>query len=371
MSDEPRQAEGDDEAEFARLAPVRPPRSPGIAALVIALALLLWGRLSDDSRYALGPHAPRELDRMSDLTHLENNQYVALSGQPDRRNALLFEPKGDRYRRAFFRLMGTGSRLWIAAAETSTEPPAEDRFVGRLRRFDDLPYAAQLRDYYVAKVKSTRFLDLPALRRHLADPAAPLLDRTFEPLSSTSEVAVVVDFPEDLLVSLAKRQFPVEEDARHELTRLGAPLALQGETTEGFLYVVRVPISGRDAYLQQLDQHGFPFAARRVRFAAAIERLGAEAERLKFPHRAEHPAIYQIASGQLGPDGAGETAIPWGQVAAVEQAAPILIPSDAWVILEHQAPEQFSWTLWIDGTLAVFALFNIWQLVRYFRRRDA
>ncbi len=366
-----------DDDDLARIPPTVRRRSPIVALAVLALAGLLLFRLRDDTRFALASRTPRELGeaRALKVGDLADNSFVAIRGLPDRRNALLFEPKGDSYRRAFFRLLGTDTRILVRADQTTTRHQLDDRFVGRLRRFDAIPWAEQIRAYY-RKLPVTRLLDLAVLRHHLGDPKVPLVDRAGDaaPSSPDTEVGIETDFPEDLKISLSKKQFAVEEDARHDAERLGAPLALYKVTSEGYIYVVRVPAKERDAYLKKLEERGFPFAARRERFTARMGDLALDraADALTFAARADNPVEYDVQGAALAARPAGaRSSLPWARVASVQFAAPVVIPGDAFLVLENETPSDDTWVLAVDGLLGLFVLFNLLMLARSLRRPAA
>ena len=137
----------DIDPELVRLPPARPRRSPIVSLAVIAVgAMVLW-QLRADIGFALSPSAPQTL-ALSAVDTWPDNRLVSVEGIPDYRNALMFEPKGDRYRRSFFRLLGTGDRVLVRADETSTRTDLSERFVGRLRRFEDIAFQGDVRRYY-------------------------------------------------------------------------------------------------------------------------------------------------------------------------------------------------------------------------------
>ncbi|MGZ3425600.1 MAG: hypothetical protein ACXVCV_03075, partial [Polyangia bacterium] len=145
MSDEPAAPPGNDvDDELASLAPTPRGKSPLVAAAVIALAVIIGWHLRDDVRYAFASRTPTALGDVRTLAArgaaLDDNRYVTLSGQPERRYALYIEPRGVRARQTFFRLLGTDTRLLVRASDDSTE----DRWSGRLRRFGSLPWASSL-----------------------------------------------------------------------------------------------------------------------------------------------------------------------------------------------------------------------------------
>lgn len=369
-------SQGGDDEDFARIPPPSRRRSPITALAVCAVGGLLLFHLVDDTRYALAPAAPVELGGASGLwqhdVRLGDNSFVTVSGLPDRRNALLFEPKGDKYRRAFFRLLGTDTRLLVGADETSTRTQLEDRWTGRLRRFDRIPWAEQVRDYYAKEVRATRFLDLDLLKKRLAG-GGELRDRAGDPLTLGADHAVglEVDFPEDLRVSLPRKQFAVEEDARHELQKMGLPPSPALTEKDWFIYVLRVPRAKRDAVLKQLEERDFPFASRRERYASTMGELsvGDGPDAIGLVTRKEHPGELVESGNDLTIQPAGaRTSIPWARVASVQVAAPITIPGDAFILVEKERPSDFTWVLALDALLVLFIAFNLFALARSLRR---
>src|SRR5262245_57771973 len=88
-------APGDD--DFAGIPDQAPRRSPVLAAVVIALAGAVLWHLRADLVYAFRSRTPVALGDARKLTGaLADNTYVELSGQPDRRNSLFIEPRGEK-----------------------------------------------------------------------------------------------------------------------------------------------------------------------------------------------------------------------------------------------------------------------------------
>ncbi len=98
------------------------------------------------------------------------NHYVRVRGTPDRESALELDTKGSWVFTQFFRILGTGSRLFVHRRENPL--PAvraeEDRFEGRLIRFADLSFETSIREYTAAHVSATHFFAPDALRRAVA-----------------------------------------------------------------------------------------------------------------------------------------------------------------------------------------------------------
>jgi hypothetical protein len=346
--------------ELVRLPPPRPPRSPIVVLAVLLLGAILLVHLRTDIRYALSPRTPVELpEQVPPGTVLPDNRLVSIRGIPDYRYALLLEPREDQYRRSFFRLLGTGDRLLVRADQTASRHELSERFVGRLRRFDALSFAAEIRGYYATQ-EVTRFVDLGSLRACLPKllDCTTLRDVTGEPLrlEASRPLLWVVDFPDELKITLSRDRFLVEEDARHELERMGQPIRGAGRETEaGYVYVVEVSPEKRDAYLTKLEPLGASFAVHRERLSVPLVGI-----------------TFARDLVGLQPSGATTaTSYPWSRIVSVQAEAPVRIPADSWVLLEGETPGTFQWAPLVAGGLGLFMIFNLWLLVRWLRARRA
>ena len=142
MPDEPSApppADGDD--DLASLAPAPRGKNPLVAAAVIALAFVIGWHLRDDARFAFAPRTPADLgDARSLATRggaLDDNRYVTVSGQAERRYALYLEPKGVRARQTVFRILGVPQGLFVVAADSGDRVDLDgtlDRPVASVRR---------------------------------------------------------------------------------------------------------------------------------------------------------------------------------------------------------------------------------------------
>src|SRR5690242_21567839 len=96
MADE---TEADDLAE---LPATSRPRSPVVAVVVILLAGAAMWHVRAELAYAFRGRMPQKLGHARSLfargVTLSDNSYVELAGQPDRRNALFIEPRGEKSR---------------------------------------------------------------------------------------------------------------------------------------------------------------------------------------------------------------------------------------------------------------------------------
>jgi hypothetical protein len=335
--------------EFAGMAPTPRRRSPVMALAVIGLAAVLTWHLRADLRYAFCGRAPGDLGDARTLAArgvaLEDNRYVTLSGLPERRWALFIEPRGERERQSFFRLLGTGTRVLVRAADSTGRPEQADRWTGRLRRFDLLPYAQSLRDYYRKETTANRYLSLDALKLLLAGKPVDLRDRAGEPmaLGASEPLLLDVDYPGQLTLSLSKDKFPSEPDARHELDQLRLKVQPAAPTDEDYRYTLTASQAERNAVIPKLEEKEIGFMPRHERYPVTRAQLALDGEQLRLP---------------------GGAAIAWSQLSAASVAAPIEIPADAFVLVEGEAPSAFWWAPAVVALLVAFAAFNLWYLVR-------
>jgi hypothetical protein len=342
---------GDD--DFAALAPAPRGKNPLLAAAVIALAAVIGWHLRDEVRYAFSPRTPADLGEVRTLAsrgvQLEDDRYVTLAGQPERRYALYVEPKGERARQTIFRLLGrsNGAQLFVRADVDSERTDVTEKWTGRLRRFDAMPYAASLRKYY-AGTEVTRYLDLAALKAALSGGGNDLRDRMGEPLAvaPTQPVVVDVDYPGELKVYLSKDKFPSLADARHELERLQLQPSPGEETKDEFLFIVPMPEAKKNEIVTALSAREVFFQPREERYGVTRDELKLDGDTLQIGAKAK---------------------VPWARIKAVGVPSPVSIGDDAFILLEGEAPSQFWWAPLVLMLLVTFAAFNVWYLVRTIR----
>lgn len=386
--------------ELIRLPVPVPRRHPGVAIAVLIVGGLLLYRLAPDLRYAMTSHAPREFAdaaaaQKSGQLASGIDQYVSVAGLPDHRNGLAFDPKGGRARVQVFRLLGTGTRLFVAAP-ASPSPPFDNRWSGRLRRFDDVSYGEALRTSW-QQTQVLRAVDLSKLRALPAGPLpAPLdtVDRAGESLRIESKQDLLIDvlFEDDVRVLLSKDKFPSEADARHDVERLGLAHGPGVETKDGYGYVLRLPPKGpeRQRVVAAIDAQGIWLWHRIETYrvpAAAVQGMpaglslpGPDAlpQPVRYMEQAAPPepaapgtAAAPAAPRQLVPQKEPSTVLLWDQVQAVQVSEPLTVPSDALLLLGGEAPKAVTWTLPLAFLLLLFMGWNVWYLIRSLRRQPA
>ena len=353
-----------------------------LAGALFAFFLVFYGWR--DLRYALSPGAPLELGAAAQVftnaraTAGLENRYVRLSGTPDRESALELDTKGSWVFSQLFRVMGTGDRLFVHRTENPL--PAEraeaDVFQGRLIRVDDLPYADAIRGYFAKHVTATHYFAPDATLKALAEraPGAPLsiVDRGGDKASLAGDDALAIEVlrPDEVQLGLPRARFATEDAARAAITSRGgevtvakglvkapAPpsagastlLASAPEPPSRWTFVVRFPASRRQAALDELGD-----IDRTVEIRDARETVTAHAGELAV----ENGALVVRAAG------APERRLAAVEIAAVHTPAPVVIPGDAYLLVEGDRPRDHFNSILIALVLMVFGVFNIVALVR-------
>ncbi|MDB4967726.1 MAG: hypothetical protein JWN44_3415 [Myxococcales bacterium] len=350
MSDQPAPP-GDSDDEFGAIPSAPRGKNPLVAAAVITLAAVLAWHLRDDVRYAFRPRQPTDLGDVRTLgargAPLDDDSYVTVAGHAERRYALYVEPKGEHDRQTIFRLLGGGGRMFVRAGDTTYRNDLAERWTGRLRRFDAVPYATSLRKYY-GETEVTRYVALDSLKAALTGGGDELRDRMGEPLTvaGSQNVVVDVDHPGELKVYLSKDKLPSLADARHELERMQLEPSPGEETKDEFLFIVPMPEARKNEIIGKLSDKELVFQPREERYLVTRADLKLE--------------------GDLLVIGAREKA-PFARIKAVGVPAPVTIGPDAYILLEGEAPSLYWWAPLLCALLLAFAAFNVWYLARALR----
>jgi len=369
--------------EFAHI-PRRRSRHPLItlAGALLAFFLVFYGRR--DLRFAFSSGDPLELGNAAVVFSSDKatagleNRYVRVAGTPDRESALELDTKGSWVFSQLFRVLGTGDRLFVH--RTQNPLPAEcaetDVFEGRLIRVDDLPYADAIRTYFARHVTATHYFDRDAFLKALAGraPGAPVVladrggDRTS--LAAEEPLAIEVSRPDEVQIGLPRARLATEDAARAAIVARGGEvvaakglvqqpspqsagssslLASAPEPPARWTFVVRFPAARRQAALDELGD-----VDRTVEIRDARETI------------ATHTGELTVDGGALvvRRPGAAERRLAAADVAAVHTMAPVVIPADAYLLVEGDRPRDHLSSILIALVLITFGAFNIVALVR-------
>jgi hypothetical protein len=382
--------------EFAHIRSSRA-RHPVLALAAAALAFFLVFHVRHDLRYALSSSEALDLgDARSTFAPRVtvsglDNRYVRVHGTPDRESGLEVDTKGSWTFSQFFRLLGTGDRLFVHRRESPLPPDRaeEDVFEGRLVRFGELPFEDAVRAYFANHVVATHFFSVEDLRAALAAGGTRTVrDRAGDPVTLAPDTLLAIDVqrPDEVRVGLPRDRFIDAAVARAEIERRGGkivedkglvrvdapgavasgPLSLGGgpPPIERWTFIVRFEGPNRDAALSALGDLDRKVEIRDARRTtnALLSELSLADEGLRLPESATvHP-------GLLRKLGANERLIPWGSIAAVRTLATVQPAADAYLLVEGDHPRDHLPTLFLALAVAVFGAVNLGALIRATRR---
>ncbi len=372
--------------EFAHI-PRSRGRHPIVAVAGALLAFFLVFHVRRDLRYALSSSQPLDLGRASEtfgsgraLSGLEN-RYVRVSGLPDRESALQIDTKGSWVFSQLFRVLGTGDRLFLHRRE-SPLPAAlaeVDTFEGRLIRVSDLTFAGSIRGYFSTHVAATHFFAPEALARalggHRAGVPISVIDTSGDTvaLDERETVAIDVTRPDEVKIGLPRDRFATEDAARAALASRGGevvkslgaikakplaaapeagPLSSTPEPPQRWTFVVKFPEVAAQSALDTIGDLGHDVEIRDARQTIEVKLE----EIAPVP---EAPGALVVRPGQ-GPPRRLEAAT----IAAIHTMAPVVIPDDAYLLVEGDQPREHLPTVLIAVILVMFGAVNLVGLAR-------
>jgi hypothetical protein len=348
--------------EFAHIPGRSRGRSPVLAVAAVLLAVFLAVRLRHDVGYAVSSSSPRELGEARSLAGqpldaLPLNRYVRLGGVPERESAVVLDTHGSWKFAQFFRLRGTGGRVFVRRAPDPL-PVAlaeRDRFTGRLLRFSDLSFSDSIARHFASDVSASHFFRPAELLAVLGGgpPADPLvlssLDGDRVSLRRDERLHLDVLRPGQYRVELVRDRFPDRARARQSIQGTGAQVLNERETPDRLVLEIAVADAQRDRVLSAVGD-----LDRSVRLRPARDTVETA------------PGELSVAGGQLlvrRPSGEPR-AIPAALLASVRTRANVTVPPDALLLLEGETPRQ-SWpSLVVLSFLLAFALVNLLGLRR-------
>jgi len=372
--------------EFAHIRSPRT-RSPLLALTAAALAFFLVFHVRHELRYALSSSEPLDLGEArvtfsprTTMTGLDN-RYVRVRGAPDRASGLEVDTKGSWTFSQFFRVLGTGDRLFVHRLPSPLPAASaeDDVFEGRLVRFGELPFEDAVRAFFSAHVAASHVFALADLRTALAgrngEGALSLHDRAGDPVALAPGDLVVIDVrrPDEVLVGLPRERCVDGAAARAEIERRGGAVAAKG--------LVRVDAPGATA-AGPLSLGGGPPPVERWTFVArfegptreaALSALGELDRRVDIRDAREtvkaHVSDLAVAEDALVVKTTrAERRLPWATIAAARTLATVRVADDAYLVVEADRPRDHLPTLFLALAVAVFGVVNLGAFAREARR---
>jgi hypothetical protein len=368
--------------EFAHI-PRASTRHPLIAVGGALLAVYLIFHLRHDLRYALSASEPvdagaaRTSFAAGKAGEALENRYLRVSGHPDRESALEIDTKGSWVFSQFFRVLGTGDHLFLHRRENPLPAVRAESevFEGRLIRFGELSFADSIRAYFAQHVTATHFFAPEPFARAVAGRAGAgplgLVDRNGDPvtLAPDETIALEVARPERVQIGLPRTRFPTEGEARAAVAARGGEILVSRGLVRGAQ--AGGPESGPlSAAPAPPERWTFVVSFPPARRQAALDEIG-DLDRLVDIRDARETFTARAADVAGAPDGvairtAGEPERRLGtaELAAVHTLAPVVIPDDAYLLVEGDRPREHVSTVFLALILVVFAAVNVVGLVR-------
>jgi hypothetical protein len=400
--------------EFEGIEPPRRMKSPVLAVLAALIAGYLLYHLRTDLAYWMRGRSAQELgEAHAAIGKLPPpNSYVALSGAPDRSNAAMLDTRGKDEYRQMLRLLGTDSRLLVLRTfgKIPNERTLADKFSGRLVAFRDLSFAQSIREWFRTRVVATHFFDAQQLGAILHSSEADLRDLAGDRvhLRADSRIALDMTFPDQYRVTMPTEKFPTADSARAALAKAGfdsvEPAGLPVDLPHGddmFVLVGRPRPEVREGVIKTIQSTSdksvvAPDPADPAELYAAIPKSVyveglAQAQRhlenIGFEGAAPPPLAFHAHVSAAKRDAAIEALDPlvgvqprtetWertfaqlgaakdldlGRVARAKLIEPLVIPDDAHVVVESDAPAQYWYVPVVYVLLVLFLGFNLFAL---------
>lgn len=344
--------------EFANV-PSSPRRHPLIALATVAVAGFLIFQLKDDISFALSSVAPIDLGDARTLASRNDvpcNRVVRISGRADRESGVILDTQGSWQFSQFFRLLGTGDRVFVMRSPDPlpAEAAAKDVFVGRLERFSDLSFQASIRKYFAGHVSATHFFKPASLQAALSA-GGPLNVSDTQgdkvALSANDELAIDVARLGEIVIEFPKERFASADAAKAAVEKEGG-------------HIVEVPPVAADSKIVALVV-SFP-ADKRDQALSALEAID------RRMHLRPARATQKVRVADLGADAQGLSVkangsaiqLPNDRILAIRTLAAVEIPAGAFLLREGDQPRNHLKSVIIAAFLLGFAVVNLLALRR-------
>jgi hypothetical protein len=376
-------------AEFARM-PRRAGRHPAMLAGAMVLASFLIVSMRKDIRFALSSATPLDLGdaralraagpRGVEALRDGENRVVRIAGTPDRESALELDTKGSWTFTQLFRLLGTDNRLFVHRLESPVpdDKAEHDVFVGRLVKVSDLPFEEAIRSHFSHHVVSTHFFEPAALVAAVpsAEHGFALKDKAGDTVSLGPNDLLAIDEvkPDVVRLGFPRDRFPAEADVRAAVMAAdpGARILAVGASASGTGEPETADKGEPADKAAKLAAEVVFSEGRRDKALQALaerdRRIEMREARTTFKARVGALKLTPDGSAFLLTDGASAAAtVPVARVVTVRTLANVVIPPDAYLLVESETPRDHLRDLAVAGVLLVFASVNALGLVQALR----
>lgn len=337
--------------DLVKLARPRPKVGIITAAGLVFLCIVFLLRLGPDRRFAGESGEPSPVAVADVLAGtVASDRLVAIAAEPVVSQAIRATTSQGSLGHRVVPVRGAGDRLWIVASGDGWDPPAVERYVGRLRKLDDLAFAQAARSYATEHPRPV-FASAAAVRAGLATSTVTTVAGDQVKLGDGDAVALDVIDPNAATIAASFNE---------RLPDIAAWTAALGKAGLG------VTATGTpDAALGQVR---FTVAAPVSAATSKLEAAGLWAARVE-PVTRHHRTTWSTVrkSPPAGLDVGGQV-LPDGELELVGLYVSRGIPADAYALVTGELPEDYWYVMPITVVLAAILLVFAWALVRAIRR---
>jgi hypothetical protein len=338
--------------DLVKLGRARPKIGVITAAGLVFLGVYFIVRLNPDRKFAGGPDVPDRV-AVGDVVagRIATERFIRVDGAD-----LLVShavrtttAKGSLGLRVV-PLRGTGEKLWIAMSGDSWEQPTLGSYGGRLRKLSDLPFAAALADYANEHPRPV-FAAASAVRGAFATGKLQSVSGDAIAMTDGDRVAFdVLDPNAAVIVASITEHMPNVNAWTTALAAAG--ITIKGEPHQTDAESVRFDIT--DAAVNTLTTR---LEAANL-WAARVEPVTHHFDTTWGELKSSPPAGFVVT----------KTTIPDAQLDLVGLYVERAIPSDAYVVLTGEHPDDYWYVLPITIALGVIVLVFGWALIRAVKR---
>lgn len=343
-------ARGEIDPDLVKLS--RPKLQVGVitAAGLVFLCVVFLLRLGPDRRFAGtgGPARPEIADILAGKVALD--KLITVTAEPLVSHAIRTTMGQGHLGLRLVPARGTGDRLWIVISGDGGDPPALAGYTGRLRRLDDLAFAAAAHGYADAHPQPV-FASASAARAGFATGRVTTVAGDAIAVAGGDAVALDVVDPGTATIAAAfNDRLPDTAAWRAALERAGVvPTATAAPDTA--LGQVRFTVAAPVAITTTRLQNAALWAAR-------VEPVTRHYQTTWATLRKSPPAGLDV----------GGATLPDDQIDLIGLYVARGIPADAYALITGESPDDYWYVMPITVALAVILLVFTWALVRAVRR---
>lgn len=344
-------APGEIDPELIKLARARPRVGVITAAGLVFLCIAMLIKLAPDRRFAGSGTAPTAVQVSDILAHkVATEQLVGVTAEPLLAHAIRTTANKGSLGLRLVPARGSGDRLWLVVAGDGWQPPQTKAYVGRLRKFDDLPLADATRAHAEQHPRPV-FASAAAVRAGFATGRIASVAGDTVAIRGGDAVALdVVDPSAATIAASFNDRLPDTAAWRAALERAGIAPSATGEPDTA-LGQVRFTVPASVATTTSRLERASLFAAR-------VETITRHYQTTWDALRRSSPAGLDL----------GGTVVPDDQIDLIGLYVVRGVPGDAYAIVTGESPADYWYVMPITIALGAILLVFAWALVRAIRR---